>query len=140
MGIENLVISITPEPIFHIKNFPITNTTIITLIVSAVIIIVSFFIRKKFKLIPKGAQNVIETVIEALLGMVDGVTNDRKQTKIFFPLVATIFNGRIYFSGILHSMVRKPILRSFRYFILWRDGHVDFIPQCFCHRYWHLPR
>ncbi|MEA2088419.1 MAG: F0F1 ATP synthase subunit A [Patescibacteria group bacterium] len=91
MGIENLVISITPEPIFHIKNFPITNTTIITLIVSVIIIAVSFFARKRFKLVPKGAQNVIETVIEALLGMVDGVTGDRKQTKIFFPLVATIF-------------------------------------------------
>lgn len=91
MGIENLIISITPEPIFYIKGFPITNTTIITLIVSAIIMIVSFLIRKKFKLVPKGVQNVIEAIVEFLIKMVDDITGNHKETKIFFPLVATIF-------------------------------------------------
>jgi F-type H+-transporting ATPase subunit a len=36
-------------------------------------------------------QNAAEAVVELLLGMIDGVTNDREKTKKFFPVVATIF-------------------------------------------------
>ena len=91
MGIQDLVISIAPEPIFHIHGFPITNTTVITLITSLIVIVGSLYLRKSFKIVPKGLQNVIESVLEALLNMVDSVTRDRKQTQKFFPLVATIF-------------------------------------------------
>ncbi len=42
-------------------------------------------------MIPKGFQNVVETVLEALLSLADSVTQDRRQSKKFFPLVATIF-------------------------------------------------
>ncbi len=91
MGIKDLVISISPEPIFHIGSFPITNTTIVTLIVSLLIMIVSVLITKNLKMKPKGAQNVLEYIIEALLSMIDGVTKNREQSRKFFPLVATIF-------------------------------------------------
>lgn len=84
-------ISLAAEPLFHIGNMPITNTLVITLILSILIIVTSFFLKNKIKLVPKGFQNIVESVLEALLNLVDNVTQDRKQTKRFFPLVATIF-------------------------------------------------
>jgi F-type H+-transporting ATPase subunit a len=42
-------------------------------------------------LIPGGFQNIVEAVLEALLNLADSVTQDRKQSKKFFPIVATIF-------------------------------------------------
>lgn len=84
-------ISLTPETITNIAGFPITNSLLVTLIVSILIIFGSFFLQKKLTKIPKGFQNIIEFVLEALLGLVDSVTGNKAQTKKFFPFVATIF-------------------------------------------------
>lgn len=84
-------ISIAAEPLFHIFSFPVTNTLVVTLGVSLIIIIGSFILKSRVRLIPRGFQNVVEAVLEALLNLADSVTQDRKQSKKFFPLVATIF-------------------------------------------------
>jgi len=84
-------ISLIPETIFNIGNFPVTNTVLMTAFIAILIIIGAWLIKKRISLIPKGFQNIIEIVLEALLNLVDSVTQDRKQTKKFFPLVATIF-------------------------------------------------
>ncbi len=84
-------ISLAAEPLFHIGNLPVTNTLVVTLLLSAVIIIFSYLLKNRLKLIPRGFQNLIESVLEALLNLVDSVAQDKKQTKKFFPLIATIF-------------------------------------------------
>jgi len=84
-------ISLAAEPLFHIGSFPVTNTLIVTLALSAVVVISSILLKNKMKIIPKGFQNIVEYVIEALLNLVDSVTQDKNQTKKFFPLVSTIF-------------------------------------------------
>jgi F-type H+-transporting ATPase subunit a len=84
-------ISIAAEPIFHIGNFPVTNTILVTLCISLLIIVASYILKSRVRLIPRGFQNVVESVLEALLDLVDSVTQDRKQSKKFFPIVATIF-------------------------------------------------
>lgn len=84
-------ISIAAEPLFHTGTFPVTNTIVVTFCVSLLIIAASFIIKRRVSLIPGGFQNMVESVLEALLNLVDSVTEDRKQSKRFFPLVATIF-------------------------------------------------
>ncbi|MFA5926366.1 MAG: F0F1 ATP synthase subunit A [Parcubacteria group bacterium] len=84
-------ISIAAEPIFHIGSFPVTNTILVTLCISLLVIVASFLLKSRIRLVPRGFQNAAEAVLEALLDMIDSVTQDRKQSKIFFPLVATIF-------------------------------------------------
>jgi F-type H+-transporting ATPase subunit a len=84
-------ISISPEILFHILGFPVTNTIVVTFCISLIIIIASFILKKRISLVPRGFQNVVESVLEALLNLVDSVTQDRRQSKKFFPLVATIF-------------------------------------------------
>lgn len=58
---------------------------------SIVIITFSLLLKNKLKIIPKGFQNAVEYIMESLLNLVDSVTQDRRQSKKFFPLVATIF-------------------------------------------------
>jgi len=84
-------ISIAAEPIFHIGSFPVTNTILMTFCISLIIIIASYILKSRISLIPRGFQNVAETVLEALLNLVDSVTQDRRQSKKFFPIVVTIF-------------------------------------------------
>ncbi|MFH0755651.1 MAG: F0F1 ATP synthase subunit A [bacterium] len=84
-------ISLSPETIFHIGKFPVTNTLLTCWIVMIILITISFLISKKIQIIPKGFQNIIEIIIENILKLVQGVTNNKKQTEKFFPLVATIF-------------------------------------------------
>ena len=63
----------------------------VTLCISLIIIVASYILKVRVRLIPGGFQNIVESVLEALLNLADSVTQDRKQIKKFFPLVATIF-------------------------------------------------
>jgi len=84
-------ISIAAEPIFYILGFPVTNTILVTLCISLLIIIGSYILKSRISLVPRGFQNIVESVLEALLNLADSVTQDRKLSKKFFPIVATIF-------------------------------------------------
>ena len=84
--------SFTPEAIATIGSFPITNSLLVTLFISSLIIFGALLLKKKIKSSrPNGFQNMIEMVFEGLLDLIDGVTGNREQTRKFFPLVATIF-------------------------------------------------
>lgn len=84
-------ISLAAEPIFHIGNFPVTNTLMVGWVITLALVIFAAVFRFKIKAIPGRLQNAVEQIIELLMGMVDSVTNDREKTKKFFPIVATIF-------------------------------------------------
>jgi len=84
--------SFTPEIIASIGGFPITNSFLVTIVVSLIIIVASLFLRRSLRQRQIGRwQNLLEIVVEKLLELVDSVTGDRELSKRFFPLVATIF-------------------------------------------------
>jgi len=123
-------ISIAAERIFNIFGMPITNTLLMSWITMAVLIIVSVLATRKLKLIPKGLQNFVESIIEFILNFIDQITGSRKQSEKFFPLVTTIFIfilfsnwlglvpgvGTIGFFEVLHlegeTRIFVPFLRS----------------------------
>ncbi len=116
-------ISLTPETIFHFGSFPITNTFLITLIISAIIIVTSLFLKKNLKIIPTGFQNIIEYILESFLNLIDSVTHDREQTKKFFPLVVTIF----IFIILSNWVELVPGLGTIGINVA-KNGHSSFIP------------
>ena len=87
----DITVSLVPEVITEIGGFPITNSFLMMLVVSVVIIIGALILNKKKSEVPRGFQNLMESVLEGLFNLVDSVTGDREQTKKFFPIVATIF-------------------------------------------------
>jgi F-type H+-transporting ATPase subunit a len=84
-------ISLAAEKIGHIGSFPITNSMLLSWIVSILLIIFVMIATKKMKLVPSGIQNFFETIVEVLFNTADGVIENRNETKKYFPLVATIF-------------------------------------------------
>ncbi|MFH1631540.1 MAG: F0F1 ATP synthase subunit A [bacterium] len=84
-------IPLAAEPIFHIGNFTITNSMLNAYIAVAFFILVALIARRRKSIVPKGVHNVIEAVVEMALGEIDKVTQDKKKTRQFLPLVATIF-------------------------------------------------
>lgn len=84
-------ISIAAEKLFSLGGLPVTNALLIGVIVSAFLIFLTTRATRNLALVPRGVQNVLEIIFEALLELVESVTQDKKQARQFFPLIATIF-------------------------------------------------
>lgn len=84
-------ISLAAEPVFHLAGFPVTNSMLAMILAAAVLAAVAAAISRGAKLIPSRFQAAVEWALEALRNLVDSVTNNREQTRRFFPFVATIF-------------------------------------------------
>ena len=84
-------ISLAAEPIFKIGGFSVTNSLLVSWLILLFLIGVALKIKSGLKLIPRGLQNVIEYVFELFLGLIDGITQNREQSRKFFPIVVTIF-------------------------------------------------
>jgi F-type H+-transporting ATPase subunit a len=80
---------VPPEYIFVVGGFPITNTLITSWIAMIILIVVSYRATHHMDLVPSGVQNVMEMLIEAILGFCENVAGPRGVK--FFPVVATIF-------------------------------------------------
>ncbi len=79
------------EPLFHIGGFTVTNALVTSWIAVAIIILISFAIRKNLKKIPGKFQSIMEMTVEGALDMIDSVTGSRKKSLQFFPIVFCLF-------------------------------------------------
>lgn len=80
------------ETIAHIGSFEVRNTLIMAWIAMAVIFAFAYFVRRtKYREVPGRFQSLVEMVIEGLFTFFNSVVGDEKNTRKFFPLVATIF-------------------------------------------------
>jgi F-type H+-transporting ATPase subunit a len=84
-------ISIRAEEIFHIGNFPITNSVLLALVAFVVLVVFAVVLRSRLKMIPGGIQNIAEIVLEGALGLMDSVLGDRRKSEKYLPLVLTVF-------------------------------------------------
>lgn len=84
-------ISLAAEKIGEISGWPVTNSMFSGWFSAVILVIGSFLITRKMKLVPEGAQNVLESAVEFLFNITNEVIADRSKTRKFFPLLATIF-------------------------------------------------
>lgn len=84
--------TLSSETIAHIGSFELRNTLVMSWIAMAVLIVGALVFKKKSsRLVPRGFQNFVEVVVESLYNLFYSVTQDHKQARRFFPIVATIF-------------------------------------------------
>ena len=88
---ESPAISLKAEQIFHLGGFPVTNTLLLGVLVAATLIIGAILLKRRLALVPRGAQNVFEFLIEGVLGLMDAALGDRRKSEKYLPLVGTIF-------------------------------------------------
>lgn len=107
-------ISISAEKIIEVFGFPLTNTLLMSLIVSFFIFLSFYISFKKRKILPEKEQNFFEWIVESLLSYIDKITGDREKTEEIFPLASTLFIF-ILFSNLLELIPGIgifPFLRS----------------------------
>ena len=83
-------IKLRPETVYHSGIIDITNTMITSWIVVALMVGLVFLASRRWELVPRGAQNLLEAIIEAFYNLVVGIAGE-KNGRRFFPAVATIF-------------------------------------------------
>jgi F-type H+-transporting ATPase subunit a len=80
---------LAPEILGHFGPLPITNTLLVSWIVMAVIIAISYLATRKVSIIPSGLQNLMEMVIEFGYTTVEELAHDK--AKVIFPITMTFF-------------------------------------------------
>lgn len=109
---------LAPEILGRVGDFPITNTLIVSWLVSGVIILAAIAIRLNLKKLPVSKlQNGAEALIEAVYNMVSDLAHSKAKT--FFPWLMTFFlvilvsNLIGLFPGFMTITYNKlPLLRS----------------------------
>jgi F-type H+-transporting ATPase subunit a len=79
-----------PELLFHIGPMPVTNTLLTAWVVIIIIVLFAYFSTRTMRLLPSGAQNFWELIIELWVGVTNNTMGPRRGRR-FMPLVATAF-------------------------------------------------
>jgi F-type H+-transporting ATPase subunit a len=84
------VVHVAPERMFDIApGFAFTNSMLTMLLVDVIVIGIAFFATRNMQLVPRGLQNVMEVILEALYNLFKNISP--KFINVAWPLVATIF-------------------------------------------------
>lgn len=86
-----LSISLSPQVLFNIGWFPVTNSFMWTLVLSAFLMLTTFIVTKRSRIVPGGLQNFMEFIMEGAYSFVKSVIGTDKKAKKIFPLVFTMF-------------------------------------------------
>lgn len=84
-------IRLAPEILFSIGPLPVTNTLLTSWVAMATLLIGALGIRMSLRIIPRGAQNAVESVVESILTFMEEILGDREWTRRLFPFIATFF-------------------------------------------------
>lgn len=84
-------IELAAETLFTILTVPVTNTLIMSLLVTGMLVVLGFFLRARIALVPSSLQLTFEIFIEGAVDMLNGIFGSREKTMRYFPLIASIF-------------------------------------------------
>jgi F-type H+-transporting ATPase subunit a len=110
--IPNDIPSVGSEVIFRIGHFPISNSMLLVWLITILILVFSFVLSKKIRLIPRSWQNIIEVLYESMENLLNQITGDIKISQKIFPLIASLFIF-IGLSNLITLII--PFLGSFTY-------------------------
>ncbi len=93
LGIIARIVFPTGEPAVSVRAEDIlpgfTNSMFVMILVDIFLIVIAFLATRNMQLVPRGLQNVVEAVIEALFNFFSSI--NKKYTPAAFPVLATIF-------------------------------------------------
>jgi F-type H+-transporting ATPase subunit a len=82
-------VEVAAEELWSIGGFHITNSLFTALIVDIIVVAIAFFASRNMQIVPRGLQNVMEMILEALYNLFKNIAP--KFIDKAWPLVATIF-------------------------------------------------
>jgi len=89
--VRQITIHLTPETVFTLRGFKITNTLLASWLAMAVLTLLAVLATRRMADVPKALslQNAVEAAIEALHGFMQGIVGPK--ARAFFPVVGTLF-------------------------------------------------
>lgn len=91
LRIKRDIAPISSEAVFSIYGYPITNTTLMLVLIVGLVIVAAFVLNRNLRQIPGKFQNVIEFFYEGILKLVTQITGNRERSEKVFPLIGTLF-------------------------------------------------
>lgn len=86
------IVPISPDVVFNIHGFPITNSTLSLVFISVFILLIGLYIRRNISVDNPGKlQSFLEMVFEALVSQVRTLTGSEYHATRIFSLISTIF-------------------------------------------------
>ena len=85
-----------PEPhlpapeLFHIFGIPITNTVIASWVTAVVLVVISYIVTRRMKIVPGRLQTIFEAILGWLFDLCKSIAGDENARR-FYPVIATIF-------------------------------------------------
>lgn len=116
-------ISLQAETIGVLFGIPITNSLILSLLTTFILIGAGLFAVHSLKVVPSKVQGTAELVLGGLLSFMAQTLGNMEQAKKFFPLVATIF----LFILLNNWIGVLPGTGSFGFYEI-EEGHKAFVP------------
>jgi F-type H+-transporting ATPase subunit a len=111
--------------VFHIGRLPVTNSMISTWLAMVLVLGFVFFLKKHINLKSESkVQTFFEIIIEAMFGLLDQITSDRKRSEKLFSIIASIF----VFFLLLNTITLIPGLTAIKVndVALFRTATTDF--------------
>jgi F-type H+-transporting ATPase subunit a len=75
--------------LFNLGPLRVSDVTFSTWVAMGVLMLIVFLATRNLKMVPSGLQNIVETVVEALMGIIDQTAGARGRA--FAPLVLAVF-------------------------------------------------
>lgn len=88
---KGLSISLSPEVLFSIGSFSVTNAFFWSLVLSFSLMAFALILNKKKKQVPGRIQGMVEIILSGAYNFAFSIVGDEKRTKKIFPLVFTMF-------------------------------------------------
>ncbi len=79
------------EEVFSLYGFPVTNSLIMTVITTVLLLTFAFMVRRNLAMIPGKLQAGVEMLFEGVLNYMAETLESEKLARKFFPLIMTIF-------------------------------------------------
>jgi F-type H+-transporting ATPase subunit a len=108
---------ISPETLFSIAGFPITNTVIATIIADIVIIVLVLIVSRVVALKPDSLQNVVEVIVDYFRETTEEIVGER--ASFIYPWVLSFF----LFILISNLLAQFPGFESIRFQTLTSEHH-----------------
>ncbi|MEY4745354.1 MAG: hypothetical protein RL272_1299 [Candidatus Parcubacteria bacterium] len=84
-------VPVAAEKLFMLGSLPVTNSVLTGWVAVAAFVAAGAMLSRRRNLAPKGLQNAAEALIEGMLSFMDQVTQDRRRSRRFLPIVGALF-------------------------------------------------
>lgn len=101
-------VDVAPPTLLSVEGFPVVNTLLTAVLVTAVLAVVGWYLRPRLQLIPNKLQNWLEYLYEQMLTLIEQITSDRDMARRIFPLVGALF----VYLGVANLLTLLPGLSS----------------------------